>query len=482
MNPLTLFIIDDEETIRDSLTFALESIYTIQSFETGQDALAVIPKKPPDLILLDIGLPDISGIEVLQKIKKVNPGIPVIMITAFEEITTVISAMRAGAYDYLVKPLHMDTLEMVIANALETIKLRKEVKSLQDQLIQDNLPCFIGKSKVIREMLEFVDMVAKSPDTPILILGETGTGKELIASAIHHRSPNFRSKFITVNCAAIPQNLIESEIFGYERGAFSGANPNGKRGLIEDAHMGTLFLDEIGDLSLEAQAALLRFLETGEFYRIGSTRKHQVQARIVSATNKDLEKMIENDLFRRDLYFRIGVIKLDIPSLNQRRSDIMPLIAFFLDRFNRKFSKNITSLSDQAMEAMMNHHWTGNVRELKNIMERGVLVARGSTLTPEDLGLANEEPEDLDTRTIFAPLTTDGIDLPLLKQELEKFYINEAFTLAEGNESQAAKLLNINHHTFRYQRKKCMDLDQNEEQNQNKEQEHSKGKARRTSR
>ena len=324
MNPLTLFIIDDEETIRDSLTFALESIYTIQSFETGQDALAVIPKKPPDLILLDIGLPDISGIEVLQKIKKVNPGIPVIMITAFEEITTVISAMRAGAYDYLVKPLHMDTLEMVIANALETIKLRKEVKSLQDQLIQDNLPCFIGKSKVIREMLEFVDMVAKSPDTPILILGETGTGKELIASAIHHRSPNFRSKFITVNCAAIPQNLIESEIFGYERGAFSGANPNGKRGLIEDAHMGTLFLDEIGDLSLEAQAALLRFLETGEFYRIGSTRKHQVQARIVSATNKDLEKMIENDLFRRDLYFRIGVIKLDIPSLNQRRSDIMP--------------------------------------------------------------------------------------------------------------------------------------------------------------
>lgn len=474
MNALNLFIIDDEETIRDSLTLALESTYVIQSFETGQEALAVIPKTPPDLILLDIGLPDISGIEVLRQIKKINQGIPVIMITAFEEITTVISAMRSGAYDYLVKPLHMDTLEMVIANALETIKLRNEVKNLQNKLIEANLPCFIGKSQVILEMLEFVDMVAKSPDTPILILGETGTGKELIASAVHHRSPNFRSKFITVNCAAIPRDLIESEIFGYERGAFSGANPNGKRGLIEDAHMGTLFLDEIGDLSLEAQAALLRFLETGEFYRIGSTRKLQVQARIVSATNKNLEQMIENDLFRRDLYFRIGVIKLDIPSLNQRRSDIKPLITFFLDQFNQKFSKNITSLSDEALESMMNHHWTGNVRELKNIMERGVLVARGTTLTPEDLGLSKKEPEDFNTRTMFAPLTTDGIDLPILKQKLDRYYINEAFTLAGGNESQAAKLLNINHHTFRYHRKKCMDQDQNKDQNQ----EHSKVKDR----
>jgi DNA-binding NtrC family response regulator len=482
MNSLTLFIIDDEETIRDSLTFALESTYAIQSFETGQEALAVIPKSPPDLILLDIGLPDISGIEVLRQIKEMQPGIPVIMITAFEEITTVISAMKSGAYDYLVKPLHMDALEMVIANALETIKLRREVKSLQDQLIQDNLPCFIGKSKVISEMLEFVDMVAKSPDTPILILGETGTGKELIASAVHHRSPNFRSKFITVNCAAIPGALIESEIFGYERGAFTGANPNGKRGLIEDAHMGTLFLDEIGDLSLEAQAALLRFLETGEFYRIGSTRKHQVQVRIVSATNKNLEEMIENDLFRRDLYFRIGVIKLDIPSLNDRRSDITPLITFFLDRFNQKFSKSITSLSDQALHAMINHHWTGNVRELKNIMERGVLVARGTTLTPEDLGLSKKEPEDFNSRTMFASLTTDGIDLPVLKQEMEKFYINEAFTLAGGNESQAAKLLNINHHTFRYHRKKCMkqeqDQDQDPQKKQNQKQNSNKGKAR----
>ncbi|ACN16842.1 sigma-54 dependent DNA-binding response regulator [Desulforapulum autotrophicum HRM2] len=466
MDAHTLFIIDDEETIRDSLAFALESTYTLQTFETGQEALAVIPKNPPDLILLDIGLPDISGIEVLQQIKGTHPGIPVIMITAFEEITTVITAMKSGAYDYLVKPLHMDALEIVIANALETVSLKKEVKGLQEQLIQENLPCFIGESEVIQEMLTFVDTVAKSPDTPILILGETGTGKELIASAVHHRSPNFRSNFVTVNCAAIPRDLIESEIFGYERGAFSGANPNGKRGLIEDAHRGTLFLDEIGDLSLKAQAALLRFLETGEFYRIGGTRKHHVQARIVSATNKDLEQMIQAETFRRDLFFRIGVIKLEIPSLNERRSDILSLATFFLEQFNRKFSKKVTTFSEQALQAIMTHHWTGNVRELKNIMERGVLVAKGTTLTPGDLGFSEKPSNGSNADTMFAPLTTDGIDLPLLRQEMDKFYIKESLTLTNGNESQAAKLLNINHHTFRYHRKKCMDTDQGEDNNQ----------------
>ncbi len=466
MNTHTLFIIDDEETIRDSLALALESTYTLQTFETGREALAVIPRTQPDLILLDIGLPDISGIEVLQRIKGDYPGIPVIMITAFEEISTVITAMKSGAYDYLVKPLHMDALEIVIANALETVTLRKKVKSLHEQLIQENMPCFIGESEVIQEMLAFVDMVAKSPDTPILILGETGTGKELIASAIHHRSPNFRSNFVTVNCAAIPRDLIESEIFGYERGAFSGANPNGKRGLIEDAHQGTLFLDEIGDLSPKAQAALLRFLETGEFYRIGGTRKHHVQARIVSATNKDLEQMIQDETFRRDLFFRIGVIKLEIPSLNERRSDILSLATFFLDRFNQKFSKQVTAFSEQALQSIMTHHWTGNVRELKNVMERGVLVAKGTTLTPGDLGFSEKPLTDAGRNTKFAPLTADGIDLPLLRQEMDRFYIQASLALTNGNESQAAKLLNINHHTFRYHRKKCMDPDQGENQAQ----------------
>lgn len=457
MDFYTLFIIDDEETIRDSLTMVLESDYTIRTFATGNEALGVITRTPPDLILLDIGLPDISGLDLLKKIKASNPGIPVIMITAFEEIDTVISAMKSGAYDYLVKPLHGDTLEVVISNALETVKLRKEVTRLQKRFIQENMPCFIGKSDLIQDMLEFVEMVAKSPDTPILILGETGTGKELVASSIHYCSPNFRSRFVTVNCAAIPKDLIESEIFGYERGAFSGANPLGKKGLIEEAANGTLFLDEIGDLSLAAQAALLRFLETGEFYRIGSTRKHHVQTRIVSATNRDLEKMIQTELFRQDLFFRIGVVKIEIPSLNQRRSDIMPLAIFFLDRFNTKFSKTISSFSTEAEELLMNHHWTGNVRELKNIIERGVLVAKGSELTPDEMGFSRKEINFPRQTSIFPPLTPDGVNLSRLKEEMEQFYISEALKLAHGNESQAARLLNINHHTFRYHRKKLMD-------------------------
>ncbi len=459
MDPYTIFIIDDEETIRDSLTLILEPDYLVHTFATGSEGLGALSTAPPDLILLDIGLPDISGIDLLKKIKASHPGIPVIMITAFEDIDTVISAMKSGSYDYLVKPLHGDTLELVIANALETVKLRKEVKHLQEQFIQENLPCFIGESDVIQDMLEFVEMVAKSPDTPILILGETGTGKELVASAIHYRSPNFRSKFVTVNCAAIPKDLIESEIFGYERGAFSGANPAGKKGLIEEAANGTLFLDELGDLSLPAQAALLRFLETGEFYRIGSTKKHHVQTRVVSATNKDLDEMIETDRFRRDLYFRIGVVKLEIPSLNDRRSDILSLAAFFLDRFNTKFSKNITWFSPEAEERLTTHHWTGNVRELKNLMERGVLVAKGSKLTPGDMGFSepDRDPAKASASTLFPPLSPDGVDLSLLQEQMEQFYISEALRLSKGNESQAAKLLNINHHTFRYRRKKFMD-------------------------
>jgi len=330
------------------------------------------------------------------------------------------------------------------------------VKILQEKFLEDNLPCFIGESDVILDMLEFVKTVAKSPDTPILILGETGTGKELVASSIHYRSPNFKGNFITVNCAAIPTDLIESEIFGYDKGAFSGANPLGKKGLIEEAINGTLFLDEIGDLSLDAQAKLLRFIETGEFYRIGGSKKHHIQTRIVSATNKDLNQMVENEIFRRDLYFRIGVIKVSIPSLNKRLSDILPLANFFLHKFNQKFSKIITSFSNQAQNDLANHHWTGNVRELKNIIERGTLVSNNTELSSQDMGIGEgPEPKICQACTNgLHPLTDNGIDLAEFQESIEKFYIKEAFKLANGNESKAAKFLGINHHTYRYKRKK----------------------------
>ncbi len=451
----SIFIIDDEETIRDGLSMALEGDHKIQSFSTAEAALEIITDSPPDLILLDIGLPGMSGIDALRKIKDTHPNIPVIMITAYEDIDTVISAMKLGAYDYVVKPIQMDGLEVTIKNALETIRLRKEMCILQEKFLQENLPCFIGKSNTVQDMMEFIEMVAKSPDTPILILGETGTGKELIASAIHYRSPNFRGNFVTVNCAAIPKELIESEIFGYEKGAFSGASASGKKGLIEDSADGTLFLDEIGDLNLEAQAKFLRFLEEGEYYKVGSTEKHHVQTRIVSATNKDIDKMIEDGLFRKDLYFRIGVIKLKVPSLNERQDDIIHLSNYFTNEFNKKFEKNFTGISAQGKNALMDHNWTGNVRELKNIIEKAILIGKGNELTESHLGLDIPKISNRNkNKTGFPPIPPEGIDLSLVQKSMENYYLNEALRIADGNESKAARLLNINHHTFRYRRKK----------------------------
>ena len=306
--------------------------------------------------------------------------------------------------------------------------------------------------------MNFIKKVAQSPDTPILILGETGTGKELIASAIHYRSPNFKGPFMPVNCAAIPKDLVESELFGYEKGAFSGAKASGKKGLIEEAAGGTLFLDEVGDLSLDAQAKLLRFLEESEFYRIGGTKKIEVRTRVVSATNKDLEHMMTDDQFRKDLYFRLGVIKVQIPSLNDRSDDILLLARHFMLEFSCKFEKTFNSLSPQAEKALTMHTWTGHVRELKNMIERGVLIGSGPQLDVADLGLTMmPEATELGKKAnqpIFPPLPAEGIDLSAAMKSMEKAYIEEALKLADGNESKAARLLKMNHHTFRYRRKK----------------------------
>lgn len=384
----TLFIVDDEKTIREGITAYIEEDYTVFAYKTAEEALDAFGAKKPDLVLLDIGLPGMDGIEALDRFKALDADVVVIMITAYEDVASVIKCMKRGAYDYIVKPLQMEGLEVTISNALETIRLRRQIKDLQEGRLKKEVPCFIGESQVIHDIMAYIEKVAKSPDTPVLILGETGTGKELLASTIHYRSPNFAGPFITVNCAAIPKDLIESELFGYEKGAFSGAAAGGKKGLIEMADKGTLFLDEVGDLNLDAQAKLLRFMENGEFYRVGSTEKHHVSTRIVSATNRNLEEMIEAEEFRDDLYFRISVIKIQVPSLNQRGGDVRIFAEYFLKFFNEKFGRNITGIQEESMELLSRYKWKGNVRELKNIMERGVLTADGTELMPEDLGLA----------------------------------------------------------------------------------------------
>ena len=458
MTTYSIYIVDDEAVIRDGITLALEPDYNIAAFETAETALPAMKKKLPDLILFDIGLPGMSGIEALEQIKTAHPDVLVIMITAYEDVQTVIKAMKLGAYDYVVKPIHMDTLCVTLNNALETIALRKEVQDLQASYLKEYLPCFVSASDIIKDVMEFVETVAKSPDTPILIIGETGTGKELLARAIHYRSPNFRGPLMTVNCAAIPKDLIESELFGYEKGAFSGAGASGKKGLIEAAANGTLFLDEVGDLSLEAQAKLLRFLENGEFYRVGGTRRIEIKTRVVSATNKDLVGMIEAGKFRKDLYFRLEVIKIQVPTLNERPDDIVPLASYFLNEFNRKFEKKIKGITPSAVNALTAHHWVGNIRELKNLMERAVLICKGPELTVKDLGLEETESLKIAKEAIgdmYLPLLGDtGIDFNEVQQSIEAYYIHHALKTAKGNESKAAKLLNMNHHTFRYRRKK----------------------------
>ncbi len=458
MNMFSLYIVDDEATIRRTLTIALEGRYQLADFPDAESAIAAARLDPPDLVLLDLGLPGMSGIEAIPVFKAIAPEILIVVITAYEDVTSVVSAMKGGAYDYVVKPLDIDTLEVSIGNALESIQLKKEVRALQERYLRENLPCFIGESNTIKDVMEFVGLLARSPDTPVLILGETGTGKELIASAIHYRSPNFRGPLISVNCAAIPRELIESELFGYEKGAFSGASAAGKRGMVEQAEGGTLLLDEIGDLSPEAQAKLLRFLEEGEFYRVGGTRKLKVRARVVSATNKNLEELIGKGLFREDLYYRLAVARVELPSLTARRDDIIPIALHFLLEFNRKFGRSFHGISREAREALIRYRWKGNIRELRNVVERAVLVGKEPELTREDLGMGEQdisaEPPSTVEEILHPLLPPEGVDLDMAHESLDQHFFREALRIAGGNETQAAQLLRINYSTFRYRRRK----------------------------
>ena len=449
MIPYTIYLVDDEPSIQKGIIFGLGKIYNVISFSSGEDAISAIIQNPPDLVLLDIGLPGINGLQVLTEIKKLEPDILVIMITAYEDIDTVISAMKSGAQDYITKPIQLDSLKICVKNALDTIKLRKEIQILQERYIRENLPCFIGESNVIQDITQHINKVSKSPDTPILVSGETGTGKELIAKAIHYKSPNFRGPFIALNCASMPNQLVESELFGYEKGAFSSAAELGKIGLVEEASDGTLFLDGVNDLSMDTQAKLLRFLEFGEYYKLGGTKKFKVKTRIISSTNTNLLELIDKDLFRLDLYYRLAVVKIEIPALNERRKDIIPIAKYFLEEFNKKNNKAFTGFSSHAEEYLMNHQWRGNIRELRNLIEGAVLTEDGHQISLHDLSFGGgHEKKRILMKLPSLPPT--GLDL----NALDKHYISEAFKKAKGNDAEAARMLKMNYYSFRYRRKK----------------------------
>lgn len=463
MNEFSVYIVDDDKIIRKAIEKKLSQLHTTKSFANAEDVISTIRKEKPDLVLLDIGLPGISGIEALEQIKKIDPGITVIMISAYEEVDMVIAAMKAGAYDYVTKPIHIDALYNTIKNTLDAIHLQKELITTKQKHINANMPNIIGTSTKYGAVLEFVEKAAQTSDAPVLITGESGTGKELIARSIHYKSPNALGSFVAINCASIPENLIESELFGYEKGAFSGADPGGKKGLIEQAKGGTLFLDEIGDLSFDVQAKLLRFLESWTFYKVGGTKEIKAKVRIVSATNRNLQEMIQQEKFRLDLYYRIGVLEVNIPALRERQEDILPLAVHYLKDIGKTTGRSFKGFSDRAIQKLEQHPWSGNVRELKNLVERGVIFGSPPLMEPEDMGLDKSQivgpsPDLFLEPDQFPKLSDKGIDL----EGLEKHLLQEAIRLADGNRNKAAQLLGLSYYTFRYRIKKLLKENKNE--------------------
>jgi two-component system, NtrC family, response regulator AtoC len=338
-----ILIVDDDSSIRKAISMMLGGKYSVSTAENGIAAMDLLNKQRPELMLLDIGLPDMSGMDLLERVKMTNPDTGVIMITAAEETKTVVKAMKLGAYDYLVKPVEGRAVKTTVSNALASRHFKGRVRSIRHTAAEQAGPEMIGRSPKLRDLMSTAAKAAKSADTPILITGESGTGKSHLAKTIHYEYSNPAGPFVTVNCTAITHELFESELFGYERGAFTGARSEGKTGRFEDAAGGTLFLDEIGPMSLSSQSKLLGVLEDRSFYRVGGKKPIQVTCRIIAASNMDLEKGIEQGQFRADLYFRLNVVKLEIPPLRERRDDIMPITRHLMKHFNRKFGKGFTA-------------------------------------------------------------------------------------------------------------------------------------------
>src|ERR1700678_105871 len=384
-----ILIVDDEKLVRWSLRQKCEEWgYHVLEADNGSAALRLAHNESPDLVLLDVRLPDASGIDLLEKLKKSGDARAVIMITADPQLEDVKTALKLGAYDFIGKPLDFDELAVAVKNALETTRLRSEVESLRGEMRRrTGYHNVVGVSQKMSELLGFVNKVAASEATTILVQGESGTGKDLIAKAIHYESSRHEKPFVAINCSAIPETLMEAELFGHEKGAFTDAKQM-KKGLFEAADGGTLFLDEIGELSPLLQAKLLRVLEDQVIRRVGGIRDMQVDVRVIAASNRDLEKAVREGQFRQDLYYRLAIIAIFLPPLRERKEDILPLVDFFISRYNGKFRKNVTGISDETRKLLLKYDWPGNVRELKNAVERGMILEEDNQLNPEYLPFA----------------------------------------------------------------------------------------------
>lgn len=434
-----ILVCDDETEILRYLKKLLEGQgYQVETFSSGAAVVKRLEGSlPADLLLQDMRLPDMDGLTVFSQAKRVRPDLPVVMMTAYGSIDAAVDAIKLGAYDYLTKPFPKEKILGLLGNIFEREQLKEENRRLRENLQgSGGTSPLVFRSRKLREIYDFTLQVAAS-DSNILILGESGTGKELIASTIHQASPRRGSAFYSINCAALTETLLESQLFGHVRGAFTGAFAT-QKGILAEADGCTLFLDEVGDMSLAVQAKLLRVIQAGEFIPVGSTKPQSVDIRFVAATNKDLEKEMREGRFREDFYYRLNVITINLPPLRERPEDVEPLALHFLDRFARRMKKEVTSITAEALQLLTGYHWPGNARELENVMERAVILARSTAITPDTLPIWKPD----------SSLPNTGSSGNLSLESLEREHISRVFASNHHNKSRTAEILGISRKTL----------------------------------
>lgn len=449
----SILIVDDDEVMKETLSDVFKKRnYEIFLASVGKEVLPVIKRNIIDLVLLDIRLPDIDGLDVLKNIKEFDTEILVIMMTAYSDVQTAVAAMKLGAYHYINKPFELDELRLLIEKGLETQSLINEVRRLRRQHREEYQNNHIyGVSPQIQAVMELIEMISKTNKTSVLIQGESGTGKELAANAIHYNSNRQGSPLMKINCSAIPDTLLESELFGYEKGAFTDAR-NTKKGMFELADGGTVFLDEIGDMKLFLQSKILRVLENQTFMRVGGEREIKVDIRIIAATNRNLEVLVKEGLFRKDLYYRLKVMVVEMPPLRGRVDDILLYSNLFIEENNKEHAKNIKGLNEEVKKLMTQYQWPGNVRELKNIIERAMILADSELITPKQLPFELRTTERYFQENI-EPEQSGSVEEMSLNQ-MEKMYLSTVLKKMGANKSRVSKILGISRATLRAKIKK----------------------------
>ncbi len=452
----TIVVIEDDPLVNRTVEGILADKYNrVITYTEPQQAIDELHILSPDLVLLDIFLGHFNGLDILEMLRKQAYTMPVIMMTAFSDIKMAVRAMKLGAEDFIVKPLDLEQLEVSVERTLKNYDLRRQVDILSEQLRREQPSEILGNSEGMLKALELAKIVAAVPDTTVLIRGESGTGKELLGRYIHLNSPRAKGPFVTINCGAIPRELAENELFGYERGAFTGATEKIKQGKFEQAHHGTILFDEIAELTQDLQVKLLRVLQEKSFYRLGGSKEITVDVRVIASTNRDLEKLVEEEKFREDLYYRLDVARIHLPPLKERGNDIIMLATSFVKEFNKKFARNVTGFTPEAVGILKNYSWKGNVRELRNCIERVMLLETGDIITKDALNFLKTsimtpaisgKPIEIKDGQHYLQVSKTGVSMADVVKDL----IIQTLKITNGNQIKAAKLLGISRAKLRY--------------------------------